>query len=45
MINYSHDFNGGIKMDGICSCNQNIPDKWNLSAYGKSVNAIAAIPD
>ena len=27
-------------MDGICSCNQNIPDKWNLSAYGKSVNTI-----
>ncbi len=27
-------------MDGICSCNQNIPDNWNLSAYGKSVNAM-----
>lgn len=27
-------------MDGVCSCNQNIPDNWNHSAYGKSVNAM-----
>ncbi len=27
-------------MDGICSCNQKIPDNWNPTAYGKSVKAM-----